>query len=93
MSSSPAGRIFDFRAYAMEHLTTSTINWTLVVIFTAPMTRVQESIAASLGTLAETAAGVRLEWPIDDIDYGARYLLGRGLPFIVQEPPDSAWRC
>ena len=79
---------FDFRAYALEHLTTSTINWTLVVVFTASMARVREMIPASLGTLTETPGGIRLDWPIDDIDYGARYLLGRGIPFTVQGPPE-----
>jgi hypothetical protein len=28
-----------------------------------------------------------LEWPIDDLDYGARYLLSREVLFIALEPP------
>jgi predicted DNA-binding transcriptional regulator YafY len=51
---------FDFRAYAIEHLTTSAVTWTLKVVFAAPLVRVREMIPASLGTLTPTADGVCL---------------------------------
>jgi predicted DNA-binding transcriptional regulator YafY len=79
---------FDFRAYAIEHLTTAAVKWILKVVFPAPIGRVREIIPASLGTLTQTPEGVCLEWPIDDLDYGARYLVSRGVPFVVQGPPE-----
>lgn len=79
---------FDFRAYAVEHLENYPVNWHLKVTFKAPLARVRERIPSSLGTLTETGDGVCLDWPIDDLDYGARYLMARGVPFVVQGPPE-----
>jgi predicted DNA-binding transcriptional regulator YafY len=79
---------FDFRAYAMRQLDSWPVNWRIKVLFTAPIARVRERIPASLGTLQETAGGVLLEWPIDELSYAARYLVTRNLPFVVQEPAE-----
>jgi predicted DNA-binding transcriptional regulator YafY len=79
---------FDFRAYAVESLDNYPVNWRIRVLFKAPISRVRERIPWSLGTFAESAEGVSLEWPIDDLDYGARYLIARGVPFAVQGPPE-----
>jgi hypothetical protein len=38
--------------------------------------------------LAETADGVSLDWPTDDLCYAARYLVERAIPFVVKEPPE-----
>ncbi len=79
---------FDFREYALRHLATYPVNWRLVVLFKTSMTRVRENIHSSLGTFTQTPDGVLFEWPIDDLSYGARYLMERGLPFVVREPPE-----
>ena len=78
---------FDVRAYAMRNLQTYPANHHLRVLFRASLRRVKDRIPASLGTLTSTKEGVVLDWPIDDLDYGARYLLSRGVPFVVQGPP------
>jgi predicted DNA-binding transcriptional regulator YafY len=79
---------FDFRSYAMRQLDSWPDTWRIKVTFTAPLARVRERIPASLGTLQEVADGVSLEWPIDDLSYAARYLVNRGLPFVVKEPQE-----
>ena len=79
---------FDVRGYAIRHLQNYPVNFHLKVLFKAPLSRVQDRIPASLGMLTSTRGGVLLDWPIDDLDYGARYLLSRGVPFIVREPPE-----
>jgi predicted DNA-binding transcriptional regulator YafY len=79
---------FDFRAYAMKQLENYPVNWHLKVLFKAPITKVRERVHSSLGTLTETPEGVSFEWPIDDLDYGARYLMARELRFVVQGPPE-----
>jgi predicted DNA-binding transcriptional regulator YafY len=78
---------FDVRGYAIKNLQNYPVNFRLRVLFKAPLERVQDRIPASLGTLTPTKHGVELEWPIDDLDYGARYLLSRGVPFVVRDPP------
>jgi hypothetical protein len=57
-------------------------------VFEAPLDRVRKSIPSSLGTLTETPDGTCLDWPTDDLEYGARYLVSRGVPFAVQGPPE-----
>ncbi len=79
---------FDFRAYAIKQLDNYPINHHLKVIFKAPIAKVRERVAPSLGTFTETPEGVLFHWPIDDLDYGARYLVARGIPFVVQEPAE-----
>ena len=78
---------FDVRRYALRTLSNYPVNHHLRVLFHATLRRVKDRIPASLGTLTPTKEGVVLDWPIDDLDYGARYLLSRGVPFVVQEPP------
>ncbi len=77
---------FDFRAYAIRQLDNYPVNFHLRVTFKASMAKVRERVSPSLGTFTETPHGVLFHWPIDDLDYGARYLVARGIPFIVQEP-------
>ena len=79
---------FDVRGYAIKNLQNYPVNFRLRVLFKAPLERVQDRIPASLGTLTPTKDGVLLEWPIDDLSYGARYLLSRGVPFVVRDPPE-----
>jgi len=83
----PDGR-FDFRAYAKAQLETYPVKWHLAVLFTAPAAKVRDRIPPDLGRLTETPKGVRLEWGLDDLYYGARYLMERGLPFIVETPEE-----
>jgi predicted DNA-binding transcriptional regulator YafY len=78
---------FDLRAFALRALEGYPVNFHLRVRFTAPAARVHDRIPASLGTLTPTPEGLVLDWPIDDLDYGARYLLARGVPFVVLDPP------
>jgi hypothetical protein len=79
---------FDFRAYAVEHLINYPVKWHIMVVFKAPMDRVRKRIPPSLGTLTETQDGTCLDWPTDDLEYAARYLMARGVPFVVQSPPE-----
>jgi len=79
---------FDFRAHAINYLENRNAKWRLRVVFKAPMKRLRERIPSSLGSLTQTSDGVRLEWPVEDLDYGARYLMGRGVPFVVEGPPE-----
>ena len=79
---------FDVRGYAIKHLQNYPVNYRLRVLFKAPMSKVRDRIPASLGTLTQRRDGVLLEWPIDDLDYGARYLLSRGVPFAAVDPPE-----
>ncbi len=52
------------------------------------MKKIRERIPASLGTFTQVSGGVRMDWGVDDLDYGARYLVGRGIPFEVEGPPE-----
>jgi len=79
---------FDFRAYAKKQLETFPVKWHLSVLFTAQPARVRDRIPATIGKLTETTGGVRFEWGLDDLYYGARYLMERGLPFVVEEPEE-----
>lgn len=79
---------FDLRAYALRSLEDYPVNFHIKVLFKAPAARVRDRIPASLGTLTTTPEGLLLDWPIDDLDYGARYLLARGVPFVVRDPPE-----
>jgi predicted DNA-binding transcriptional regulator YafY len=79
---------FDFRAYAKKQLETWPVNWHALVVFPTTMARVRERIPASLGTLTETPEGVALDWPVDDLDYVARYLVSRFSRFTVMGPPE-----
>jgi predicted DNA-binding transcriptional regulator YafY len=79
---------FDFRAYAKKQLETWPVNWHAAVIFPYTMARVRERIPSSLGTLTETPEGVTLDWPVDDLDYAARYLVSRFPRFRVLGPPE-----
>jgi predicted DNA-binding transcriptional regulator YafY len=79
---------FDFRAYAKQQLETWPVNWHAAVVFPYTVTRVRERIPASLGTLTQTPEGVALDWPVDDLDYAARYLVSRFPRFTVLGPPE-----
>ncbi len=79
---------FDLRAYALRSLENYPVKFHIKVLFKAPPARVRDRIPASLGTLTTTPEGLLLDWPIDDLDYGARYLLARGVPFVVRDPPE-----
>jgi len=79
---------FDLYAYALRSLENYPVNFHIRVRFQADPARVHDRIPASLGTLAATPDGLELDWPIDDLDYGARYLLARGVPFVVLDPPE-----
>ena len=79
---------FDLGAYAREQREHDPVKWRIKVVFKAPMAAVSERIPASLGPLTPLAEGTLLEWPIDDLDYGARHLVTRGIPFRVREPPE-----
>ncbi|HTO21592.1 MAG TPA: YafY family protein [Spirochaetia bacterium] len=79
---------FDLHAYALRSLENYPVNFHIRVRFQADPARVHDRIPASLGTLSGTPEGVVLDWPIDDLDYGARYLLARGVPFVVLDPPE-----
>ena len=79
---------FDLHAYALRTLENYPVNFHIRVRFQADPARVHDRIPASLGTLSGTPEGVVLDWPIDDLDYGARYLLARGVPFVVLDPPE-----
>ncbi len=79
---------FDFHAYALRTLENYPVNFHLRVRFNAAPERVYDRIPASLGTITPTPEGLVLDWPIDDLDYGARYLLSRGVPFTLLDPPE-----
>jgi predicted DNA-binding transcriptional regulator YafY len=79
---------FDFRAYALQALTSYPTNVRIRVLFAPPASRVRARIPASLGTLTPTKKGLVLEWSTDDCDYAARYLLSLGLRFSVLDPPE-----
>lgn len=79
---------FDFRAYAIEYLENRSAKWRVKVVFEAPLAKLRERMPSSLGTFTQSAHGVRLEWPVDDLDYGARYLVSCGIPFVVESPPE-----
>jgi predicted DNA-binding transcriptional regulator YafY len=79
---------FDFRAYAVEHLLNYPVKWHIKVMFQAPIATVRKSIPSSLGTFTETPDGTCMDWPTDDLEYGARYLISRGVPFVIQGPQE-----
>ncbi len=79
---------FDFHAYAIQALENYPVNWHVKVVFHAPLDRVRDRVPATAGTLTETPHGVGFEMPVDDLDYAARYLMARGLPFTIKGPPE-----
>ena len=79
---------FDFRAYARNQLEIWPVNWHAQVLLPYPFAVVRDRIPASLGTLKETPDGVELDWPVDDLDYVARYLVSRFSRFKVLGPPE-----
>ncbi len=79
---------FDFRAHAINYLENRNATFRLKVVFQSSMKKIRERIPASLGTFTQVSGGVRMDWGVDDLDYGARYLVGRGIPFEVEGPPE-----
>ncbi|HUJ76259.1 MAG TPA: YafY family protein [bacterium] len=79
---------FDLHEYALRSLENYPVRFHIRVKFQAPPARVHDRIPASLGALTSAPDGLVLDWPIDDLDYGARYLLARGVPFTVLGPPE-----
>jgi len=79
---------FDFRAYAIEYLENTQAKWRIRVVFDAELSRVRKRVPASYGTLTKVDGGVAFEWAADDLDYGARYLMGLRMPFAVKEPTE-----
>jgi predicted DNA-binding transcriptional regulator YafY len=77
---------FDFRAYAAEYLENTKYKWQVKVVFDAELSRIRKRVPASYGTLTRVEDGVAFDWSTDDLDYGARYLMGLRLPFVVREP-------
>ncbi len=43
---------------------------------------------SSWGAFLKVDGGVAFEWGSDDLDYAARYLMARGLPFTIKGPPE-----
>lgn len=79
---------FDVETYINENLGRFSSRWRAVVEFTAPLYTVQQKIPAAFGTLTETATGVIFETEHGDIVDLAHFLVTRGLPFVVHEPPE-----
>lgn len=92
VASSPEGfdrdEGFDFRAYALAHLENYPVQWVVKILFVPPLATLQKRIPPTLGTLHEDSHGVHFVWPTDDLSYAARYLMGVGRDFTVQEPPE-----
>jgi hypothetical protein len=57
------------------------------VVFETELARLRRRIPSSWGTLTKMEEGVAFDWPTDDLNYAARYLMGLSLPFVVKEPP------
>jgi predicted DNA-binding transcriptional regulator YafY len=79
---------FDFRAYAIEYLENTKARWGVRVVFDADLSRLRRRIPSSWGILTKVEEGVAFDWPIDDLDYAARYLMGLSLRFVVIKPPE-----
>jgi predicted DNA-binding transcriptional regulator YafY len=79
---------FDFRAYAIEYLENTRARWRIRVVFETELARLRRRIPSSWGILTKRKEGVAFDWPIDDLDYAARYLMGLSLRFVVKEPPE-----
>ena len=79
---------FDFRAYASEYLENTRAKWRIRVVFDVELSRIRRRVPASYGTLTKVDGGVAFEWSTDDLDYGARYLMGLRMPFVVKEPTE-----
>ena len=79
---------FDFRTYAAAYLENNRYKWQMRVVFDAELARVRKRVPASYGTLTRVEGGVAFDWSTDDLDYGARYLMGLRLPFVVKEPTE-----
>jgi predicted DNA-binding transcriptional regulator YafY len=79
---------FDFRAYAIEYLENTKAKWRVRVVFESELARVRRRIPSSWGTLTKVEESVAFDWPVDDLDFAARYLMGLSLRFVVKEPPE-----
>jgi predicted DNA-binding transcriptional regulator YafY len=79
---------FDFRAHAVQYLENLNAPWLVRVAFQAPIKQVRERIPASLGTLKQALSGAKLEWRVNDLYCAARYLMERGIPFLIEDPPE-----
>ncbi len=84
----PKDEKFDFRAYAIEYLESTRVKWRISVVFDAELSHIRRRVPASYGTFTKVDGGVAFDWATDDIDYGARYLMGLRVPFVVKEPPE-----
>lgn len=79
---------FDFRASAIEYLENTRAKWRIRVVFDVELSRIRKRVQASYGTFTKVDGGVAFEWPTDDLDYGARCLMGLRVPFVVKEPTE-----
>jgi predicted DNA-binding transcriptional regulator YafY len=79
---------FDFRAYAIEYLENTKAKWGIRVVFETELARLRRRIPSSWGVLTKVDEGVAFDWPSDDLDYAARYLMGLNLRFVVKGPPE-----
>ncbi len=79
---------FDFRAYAIDYLESTPVKWRIRVVFETELARVRTRIPSSWGILTKVEGGVAFDWPTDDLNYAARYLMGLSLRFVVEEPPE-----
>jgi predicted DNA-binding transcriptional regulator YafY len=62
--------------------------WQIEVEFHAPLYTVQQKVSTAYGTLTPTPTGVLYRTEYEDLEGMAAYLMGRGLPFVVCQPPE-----
>ena len=79
---------FDYRDYAAKYLESYPVKWHVDVLFQAELATVRRRVPASYGDLSQEAGGARFRWPIDDLDYAARYLMALQLRFTTNGPAE-----
>ena len=62
--------------------------WDVEVCFKATLEQVEHRVAVRVGTLEATADGVLLHCYADGLEWMARFLIGTGMKFTVDRPPE-----
>lgn len=83
----PAG--FDTLAYVLDTLATMPWGaWTVRVLLRTSLEHARYKIPPETGALIETPEGIELRCTVEDLEWMARFLVGLGCPFTVQDPPE-----
>jgi predicted DNA-binding transcriptional regulator YafY len=79
---------FDALSYLNNSFATIPGYWDVEVLFKAKLEQVEHHVSPAVGTLEVVQGGVLLRCYADGLEWMARFLIGTGMKFIVNRPPE-----